>query len=129
MASGGRIVKTIGDEVMFVTDTAATAADIAVTLTERTSSDDLLPLTRAGVAAGALVLREGDYFGPVVNLASRLTEIARPGTVLAPAEVGEFLARDPRFAVRRISTKRIRDIGRIEVCVLARGIADDAAAR
>jgi hypothetical protein len=39
------------------------------------------------------------------------------------------LGRDPRFAVRRISTKRIRDIGRIEVCVLARGIADDARAR
>jgi adenylate cyclase len=128
VASGGRIVKTIGDEVMFVTDTAMTAADIAVALTERTSTDDLLPLTRAGVAAGALVLREGDYFGPVVNLASRLTEIARPGTVLAPAEVGEVLGRDPRFAVRRISTKRIRDIGRVEVCVLARGIVDDAAA-
>ena len=129
VASGGRIVKTIGDAVMFVTDTAATAADIAVALTERTSGDDLLPSTRAGVAAGALVLREGDYFGPVVNLASRLTEIARPGTVLAPAEVGEALGSDPRFAVRRISTKRIRDIGRVEVCVLARGIGiDDAAA-
>jgi adenylate cyclase len=123
VAAGGRIVKTIGDEVMFVTDTAAAAADIAVTLTERTTGDELLPDARAGLASGTLVLREGDYFGPVVNLASRLTEIARPGTVLAPAEVGQLLAGDARFAVRRIPSKRIRDIGRIEVCSVARGVA------
>ena len=121
VAAGGRIVKTIGDEVMFVTDTAATAAQIAVTLTERTSGDEMLPATRAGIATGALVLREGDYFGPVVNLASRLTEFARPGTVLAPGELGELLAGDGRFAVRRISSKRIRDIGRIDVCTISRG--------
>jgi adenylate cyclase len=123
VAAGGRIVKTIGDEVMFVTDTAAAAADIAVTLTERTTGDEMLPDARAGMASGTLVLREGDYFGPVVNLASRLTEIARPGTVLAPAEVGQLLAGDARFAVRRIPSKRIRDIGRIEVCSIARGVA------
>jgi len=120
VAAGGRIVKTIGDAVMFVSDTATTAAEIAVTLTERTIGDELLPATRAGVAAGALVLREGDYFGPVVNLASRLSELARPSTVLAPAGLGELLAGDARFAVRRIPSKRIRDIGRIDVCAISR---------
>ncbi len=120
VGAGGRIVKTIGDEVMFVTDTAATAAEIAVTLTERTSGDALLPSTRAGVASGPLVAREGDYFGPVVNLASRLTELARPSTVLAPAELGEQIAGDPRLHVRRISSKRIRDIGRVDICVIGR---------
>jgi adenylate cyclase len=120
VAAGGRIVKTIGDEVMFVSDNASTAAQIAVTLTERTGGDDKLPATRAGVAAGPLVLREGDYFGPVVNLASRLTEIARPNTVLAPAELGELLTGDGRFSVRRTFSKRIRDIGRIDICVVGR---------
>jgi adenylate cyclase len=118
VAAGGRIVKTIGDEVMFVTDTGATAAAIAVRLTERSTGDDLLPDTRAGVAAGHLVAREGDYFGPVVNLAARLTELARPGTVLAPADVGSSLEHDERFDVRRAPTRRIRDIGRVEVCTI-----------
>jgi adenylate cyclase len=115
---GGRIAKTIGDEVMFVTDTVPTAALIAVQLTERSTGDDLLPETRGAVAAGHLVAREGDYFGPVVNLAARLTELARPGTVLVPAELGAVLERDPRFAVRRAPSRRVRDIGRVEVCTI-----------
>jgi adenylate cyclase len=115
---GGRIVKTIGDEVMFVTDTEVAAAEIAVGLTERSTGDELLPDTRAGIAAGPLVAREGDYFGPVVNLAARLTELARPGTVLAPADVGASLQRHPGFSVRRIPPRRVRDIGRVEVCAI-----------
>jgi adenylate cyclase len=118
VAAGGRIVKTIGDEVMFVTDTVGTAAWIAVQLSERSVGDDLLPETRAGIAAGHLVAREGDYFGPVVNLAARLTELARPGTVLAPSEIGAALEHDPRFAVRRASSRRVRDIGRVELCTI-----------
>jgi adenylate cyclase len=121
VAGGGRIVKTIGDEVMFVTDTEATAAAIAVKLTERSTGDELLPDTRAGIAAGHLVAREGDYFGPVVNLAARLTELARPGTVLAPAEVGAALEHDARFVIRRVPQRRVRDIGRIDVCAIGAG--------
>jgi adenylate cyclase len=105
---------------MFVTDTMPTAALVAVRLTERSIGDELLPETRAGIAAGRLVAREGDYFGPVVNLAARLTEIARPGSVLAPAELGDAIAHDERFHVRRISSRRIRDIGRVDICVLER---------
>ncbi|MEX2254232.1 MAG: adenylate/guanylate cyclase domain-containing protein [Acidimicrobiia bacterium] len=118
VSGGGRIVKTIGDEVMFVTDTEVAAAAIAVALTERSTGDELLPDTRAGIAAGHLVAREGDYFGPVVNLASRLTELARPGTVLAPADLATALEHDPRFVVRRVSTRRVRDIGRVDMCAI-----------
>jgi adenylate cyclase len=92
-----------------------------VTLAVRTTGDDVLPETRAGIASGALLLREGDYFGPVVNLASRLTELARPGTVLAPKDMGALLAGDTRFSVRRIPSKRIRDIGRIAISAIAPG--------
>jgi adenylate cyclase len=118
---GGRIVKTIGDEVMFVTDTAAAAAAIAVALTERTEDDELLPAVRAGVGYGSLLAREGDYFGPVVNLASRLTDLARPGQVLASAEVAESLRPGAGIVARRHGLRRLRDIGRVEVFRLGRG--------
>jgi adenylate cyclase len=120
VGAGGRIVKTIGDEVMFVTDVPATAAWIAIRLTERSTGDELLPETRAGIASGALVSRDGDYFGPVVNLASRLTEMARPQTVLASAELAMALEGDARFKVRRIQGRRVRDIGRVDVCRIER---------
>ena len=121
VAAGGRLVKTIGDEVMFVTDTCATAAEIALALIELTETDEVLPAVRAGLAFGPLLAREGDYFGPMVNLASRLTEVARPGTVLASEGVGTGLANDDRFRARRIASRRIRDIGRVEVYRVERG--------
>jgi len=79
----GRIIKNIGDEVLIVADTAQDAAAIAVELTRRgADEDDDFPAVRAGVAYGEVVTRLGDVFGPVVNIAARLTSVARPGTVL-----------------------------------------------
>ncbi len=118
---GGRIVKTIGDEVMYVCDTATAAAVIAVRLTERSSGDELLPSARAGVGFGSLLAREGDYFGPVVNLASRLTDMARPGQVLASVEIAAALAPAAGVVARRRGSRRLRDIGRVEVFSLESG--------
>lgn len=79
----GRIIKNIGDEVLIVADTAEEAAAIASELTRRGDDpDDEFPAVRAGVAYGEVVTRLGDVFGPVVNIAARLTSVARPGTVL-----------------------------------------------
>ena len=81
---GGRVVKTIGDEVMFV-GLPHQVADAALALRDVAAADPLLLPVRAGIAAGPVVLRGGDFYGPVVNLASRLTEHraerdgARPG--------------------------------------------------
>jgi adenylate cyclase len=116
----GRVVKTIGDEVMFVDPDISNAAHIALRLTERSAVDELLPDARAGLAAGSVVSQEGDYYGPVVNLASRLVELARPGTVLVSSEVRDALADDPAFVWRRLRSRRIRDIGRVEVWALER---------
>lgn len=116
----GRVVKTIGDEVMFVAVDVASAARIALRLTERSAVDELLPEARAGLAAGSALAQEGDYFGPVVNLASRLVELARPGTVLASSEVRDALADHPAFVWHRLRSRRIRDIGRVEVWALER---------
>ena len=115
---GGRVVKTIGDEVMFVSGDVAAAARIARRLTDRSLDDALLPPARAGLAQGSVVTREGDYFGPVVNLASRLVEIAKPGSVIASDEVHRALVADPAFAWKRIRPRKLRDIGRVQIWAL-----------
>jgi adenylate cyclase len=80
---GGRIIKTIGDEVLFVTDRAEDAAEAALEMTARgADDDDPFPAVRAGIAYGDVVSRLGDVFGPTVNVAARLTSVARPGAVL-----------------------------------------------
>lgn len=80
---GGRVIKTIGDEVLFVSDDPVGAAEIALRMTERgLAEDDSFPLVRAGLAHGPVLSRLGDVYGPTVNIAARLTSVARPGSVL-----------------------------------------------
>jgi adenylate cyclase len=88
-----RLVKTIGDAVMFVSPSADALLDTMLDLVERgEQDDDEFPQLRAGAAAGLAVSREGDWYGPPVNLASRVTGIARPGSVLATKEVRDAAA-------------------------------------
>jgi adenylate cyclase len=115
---GARVVKMIGDEVMFVSEDTGAAAQIALRLTERSAVDDVLPEARAGLACGPVVSYEGDYYGPVVNLASRMVELARPGSVLASEELHEVLRDDNAFRFDRLRSRRLRDIGRVEVWLL-----------
>lgn len=78
---GGRIVKSIGDEVMIAAPDPGRVAYIALDLIANTGeSPSVAP--RGGVSAGEVLFRLGDYYGPVVNLASRLTAEAVPGEVL-----------------------------------------------
>jgi class 3 adenylate cyclase len=82
----GRVVKLIGDEVMYVAVDAGAACDIALTLVDRFTADaNVTP--RGGLAHGPVVTRGGDYYGPVVNLASRLAELAVPNEVLVTPDV------------------------------------------
>lgn len=92
---GGRIVKFIGDAVMFVGDTTAVGSDLALALVER-FADEGTVAPRGGVAAGPVLLRGGDYYGPTVNLAARLAEQAVPGEIL----VNEDIAAGPGPTVR-----------------------------
>ena len=88
---GGRVIKTIGDEILFTADDPVAAAEIALALTERGLDDDNpFPAVRAGIAYGLVVNRLGDVFGPTVNIAARLTSVARPGTVVL--DRGAYLA-------------------------------------
>ena len=81
-AVGGRVVKTLGDEVMYVTDDPFSAVEVALDTVEAHCADAELPDVRAGVAFGPVLERLGDVFGEPVNLASRLVDEARPRTVL-----------------------------------------------
>ena len=83
---GGRVVKLIGDEVMFVALDAAAACDIALALVEHFASDASVT-PRGGLATGELVIRGGDYYGPIVNLAARMAELAVPHELLVTPEV------------------------------------------
>ncbi|WP_375500301.1 adenylate/guanylate cyclase domain-containing protein [uncultured Jatrophihabitans sp.] len=104
----GQIVKTIGDEILFVADTPADTASIALDLVERAADDDVLPSLRAGIAYGEVVSRLGDVFGQSVNIASRLTSVARPDSVLVDEGLHDELADDDGFVLRPIRPVAVR---------------------
>lgn len=120
----GRIVKMIGDEVLFVCDEPANAAEVGLTLAERAGGDDDLPHVRVGMAAGRVLSRFGDVYGSVVNLASRLTSLARPGTVLVDRELGRELAGLDAYHVRSRRGTSVRGYSRLRPGVLRRASAD-----
>ena len=115
---GGRVVKTIGDEVMFAADDIAVAAEIALGLVDAHARNPEVPDARAGVASGPVLAWGGDLFGPTVNLASRLVNLARPRTVLVAEELGEQLRHDPRFELHHLRPVRLQGIGRVRSWVL-----------
>jgi adenylate cyclase len=104
----GRVVKSLGDEVLFVADTARDAAEIGVRLSQWGRDARDLPQLRVGMAFGRVLTRLGDVYGPAVNVASRLTSLARPGSVLVDRELAEALAGEPgyRLQARRPATVR-----------------------
>jgi adenylate cyclase len=87
----GRVVKLIGDEIMYVTKTAQAAVAIALALADAFTNDPVLPAVRIGIATGDVIARDGDFSGDVVNLAARAVKVAEPGTVLADANTTESL--------------------------------------
>lgn len=91
----GRVVKTIGDAVLFTAEHPAVAANIALHLLAQWPPT--APPLRVGLASGAIVDRLGDVFGSTVNIASRLTSISALGEVLIDQNMADALADDERF--------------------------------
>jgi adenylate cyclase len=116
----GRIVKMLGDEVLFVADSPVNGAEVALTLVERAEAAEGVPSLRAGLALGRVLSRYGDVYGSVVNIASRLTSIARPGTVLVDRELSEALADEPAFTVRARRPTAVRGYARLRSASLRR---------
>jgi len=119
-AAGGRVIKTIGDEVMFAADDPGVAVHIGLALAEAYADDELLSQVRVGLASGQVLAQDGDYFGPVVNLASRLVNVAYPGTVVASQEVFESVRSDPTLAWRSLRRRHLKDIGTVPIWAVHR---------
>ena len=118
---GGRIIKTIGDEVLFVADRVEDAAETALELTARGADpDDDVPPVRAGMAYGDVVSRLGDVFGPTVNIAARLTSVARPGTVLVDRGCHDGLAEEPAYTLRQVRRTPVKGYARLQPWALRR---------
>jgi adenylate cyclase len=85
-----RLVKTIGDAAMLASAEPEPLLDAALNLIDAANAEgEQFPQLRAGAALGLALPRAGDWFGRPVNLASRITSIARPGSLLAEREVRE----------------------------------------
>ncbi|WP_233712368.1 adenylate/guanylate cyclase domain-containing protein [Kribbella turkmenica] len=106
--NGGRVIKSIGDEVLFVTDTAAQGAAVALALQDAVAAVDELPDLRIGLAYGNILIRLGDVYGEVVNLASRLTSECKPGRVLVDRELAAALDGHADYRLRRLRRVSVR---------------------
>jgi adenylate cyclase len=114
---GGRVVKMIGDEVMFVVDSVANAARIGLDLADAYADDELLSDVRVGLASGPVLLRDGDYYGPTVNLAHRIVNIGNPGTVLISDEFHTALMAEAHdeFTAQPLRPRLLKDLGRVQL--------------
>jgi adenylate cyclase len=102
-----RLVKTIGDAVMLVSPETPPLVDAVLTLVEAaTAEGEDFPQLRAGVAYGPALSRAGDWYGSTVNLASRITDIARPASVVVTREVRDRCTEQLQFS--RIGDRRLR---------------------
>ncbi len=107
----------IGDEVMFVIEDVAQAARIGLDLADAYADDELLSDVRVGLASGPVLARDGDYYGPTVNLAHRIVNIGNPGTVLLSDEFHSALmeAAPDEFTGQPLRPRVLKDLGRVQL--------------
>ena len=106
--AGGRVVKTLGDGVLYTTDDAASAVDVALETVAAHADDADLPAVRAGVAFGPVLWRLGDVYGEAVNLASRLSDEARASSVLVDREAASALQDREGLELRQLAKRSVR---------------------
>jgi adenylate cyclase len=115
---GGRVIKLIGDAVLFVFDDPEQAARLALQLVESFGGDQ--PDLRVGLTHGPVLARLGDLFGPPVNLASRLVSYARPGSVLVDQRFCEALGDIDDVRTKSVRPRNLKGIGTVALHVLRR---------
>jgi len=118
---GGRLVKTVGDEVLYIAETPTAGAEIALALSREIAADERLPEGRVAMVWGRVLSRLGDIYGPTVNLAARLTAIAEPGQVLVDDLTAGVLGNDPRFVLTPLEVQNVRGFGEVRPVALGRG--------
>jgi adenylate cyclase len=129
ISMGGRLVKTLGDEVLFATEEPDVGVRAALGLAAGMAEDSGggaeqgrasdVPPVRVGVATGRVIHRMGDLFGTPVNLASRLTTFAVPGSVLADGATAGAAADLPGVRATPLMPRPVRGLGIVEPWLLA----------
>jgi adenylate cyclase len=115
----GRVVKTVGDGVLFTAGSAVDAVEIGLLLPEAWDAAERPPL-RVGAAYGTVLTRFGDVYSPVVNLASRLTALARPGAVLVDGDLALWVRRHPAYRVRPLRRVSVRGYDHLQPWLVRR---------
>ncbi len=118
-AQRGRIIKSIGDSVLFVNDDPVRAYDTAEGIINVVGRDTRMPDIRVGLASGSVVMRLGDVFGPPVNLAARLTAVARRNRIIIDQTTADLLPGE-EFETRPLPARPVRGFGIVEPVAVRR---------
>lgn len=118
--NGGWVIKNVGDEVMFAAESPLAAARIALAVQESTMTVGTTPELRVALAYGPVLQRFGDLYGSVVNIAARLTGVARPGTILVDDGAAAELEGETEFTIRHLRSVRVRGFNRLRPHLLRR---------
>jgi adenylate cyclase len=121
---GARLIKTLGDSVLFTCDTPEIAVEVATDIVEEIGGDSERPDVHVGLATGPVVMRLGDAFGPPVNLASRLTGVARRNRVICDVATADALREVPGVVLRPLTERAIRGFGVVTPVAVRRLVRD-----
>ncbi len=106
-----RLIKSIGDAVMLASTEAEPVLQTALNLLEAVAAEgEGFPQLRIGIASGEVIVRGGDIYGPPVNLASRLCDVAKPSSILTTARVHEDFANAPRLKWSAAGKRKFKNI-------------------
>jgi adenylate cyclase len=116
---GGRVIKALGDATLFVNADGRSATITALDLIDSVGSQEEMPAIRVGLATGSVLSRLGDIFGPPVNLAARLSHVARSNRVIVDHPTADIL--DPaEFDCRRMPARPLRGFGEVVPITVSR---------
>lgn len=122
---GGRIIKTVGDEIMFLTETPEACARISLALSKMIRENPDLPEARVAFVWGRILPRLGDVYGPTVNLASRLVALAEPGVVLTDSSTAETIENNEKFVLIPQGVRNVRGFGNVSPVAITPGIGNE----
>jgi adenylate cyclase len=115
----GRLIKSMGDAVLFVNDDPLAAFATAEGVINVIGRDPRMPDVRVGLASGGVVMRLGDVFGPPVNLAARLTQVARRNRIIVDRATADLLPAD-LIESRPLPPRPVRGFGVVEPVAVRR---------
>jgi adenylate cyclase len=122
---GSRVVKTVGDEIMFVTDTPERCVAVAEELAKGFPYGHVQIDLHVGMAWGPVLCRDGDYYGPTVNLASRLCDAAPPGGILLSGTTWRDLEARGHPLTGRYAPVSSPGLGTVDAWLPVRGASGD----